>query len=70
MNDPKDIGLDVHQTTISIAVLDSSGKLLMESILETKRHRSAVCPGIARSLHGAFEEGTCAHSRRNGTPEV
>ena len=36
MNDTKYIGLDVHQATISATVLDSTGKLVMESILETK----------------------------------
>ena len=36
MNREKYIGLDVHQATISVAVLDSTGKLVMESILETK----------------------------------
>jgi hypothetical protein len=36
MNSEKYIGLDVHQATISVAVLDSTGKLVMESILETK----------------------------------
>ena len=36
MNDEKYIGLDVHQATIVGAVLDSTGKLVMESILETK----------------------------------
>ncbi len=36
MNDTKYIGLDVHQATISVAVLDSAGKLVMEAILETK----------------------------------
>ena len=36
MNSEKYIGLDVHQATISVAVLDSTGKLIMESILETK----------------------------------
>jgi hypothetical protein len=36
MNSEKYIGLDVHQATISIAVMDSTGKLVMESILETK----------------------------------
>jgi hypothetical protein len=36
MNDAKYIGLDVHQATISAAVLDSSGKLLMEAILATQ----------------------------------
>ena len=36
MNSEKYIGLDVHQATISIAVMDSTGKIVMESILETK----------------------------------
>jgi len=36
MNDAKYIGLDVHQATISVAVRDSAGKLLIEAILETK----------------------------------
>ena len=36
MNDAKYIGLDVHQATISAAVLDSTGKLVMESVIETK----------------------------------
>jgi hypothetical protein len=36
VNSEKYIGLDVHQATISVAVLDHSGKLVMECILETK----------------------------------
>jgi len=36
VNNEKYIGLDVHQATISVAVLDSTGKVVMESILETK----------------------------------
>ncbi len=36
MNREKYIGLDVHQATIVVAVLDSAGKLVMESILETE----------------------------------
>jgi hypothetical protein len=36
MNQEKYIGMDVHQATISVAVRDSSGKLIMECILETK----------------------------------
>jgi hypothetical protein len=31
MNSEKYFGLDVHQATISVAVLDSGGKLVMES---------------------------------------
>ena len=36
MTSEKYIGLDVHQATISVAVVDSQGKMVMESILETK----------------------------------
>jgi hypothetical protein len=36
MNQEKYIGMDVHQATISVAVMDGSGKLIMECILETK----------------------------------
>jgi hypothetical protein len=34
MSSEKYIGLDVHQATISVAVVDSQGKLIMESILQ------------------------------------
>ena len=46
MNDAKYIGLDVHQATISVAVLDAAGNLVMEAILETKTD----CPEIEKSL--------------------
>src|SRR4029434_10256009 len=36
MDSTKYIGMDVHKETISIAVLNSAGKLVIESILETK----------------------------------
>ena len=36
MDNRKYIGMDVHKETISIAVLNSSGKLVMECIIETK----------------------------------
>jgi hypothetical protein len=62
MNSEKYIGLDVHQATISSAVLDSKGKLVMESILETQAaglrgtlifldiplNRSGVCTSLRR----------------------
>jgi hypothetical protein len=34
MNDAESIGLDVHQATISAAVLDSAGNLVMEALLQ------------------------------------
>ena len=61
MNDDKYIGLDVHQATISAAVLDSAGKLVMEAILETKAETILqFIHGLRGSLHVTFEEGTCA----------
>jgi transposase len=61
MNDAKYIGLDVHQATISASVLDSSGKLLMEAILETKAETVLqFIHGLRGSLHVTLEEGTCA----------
>src|SRR6266849_4053418 len=61
MNDAKYIGLDVHQATISATVLDSTGKLVMESILETKTGTLLqFIHGLRDSLHVTFEEGTCA----------
>jgi hypothetical protein len=36
MDSVKYIGMDVHKETISIAVRNSSGKLVMECVIETK----------------------------------
>ena len=61
MTDAKYIGLDVHQATISAAVLDSAGKLLMESIVETKAATILqFVHGLRGSVHVILEEGTCA----------
>src|SRR5712675_863822 len=61
MNDVKYIGLDVHQATISAAVLDSTGKLVMDVVLETKAATLLqFIHGLRGSLRVTFEEGTCA----------
>src|SRR3974377_819090 len=61
MNDAKYIGMDVHQATISAAVLDSTGTLVMEAILETKAETILqFLHGLRGSLHVTFEEGTWA----------
>jgi len=61
MNDAKYIGLEVHQATIFAAVLDSTGKLLMESVLETKAATILhFIRGLCGSLHVTFEADTCA----------
>src|SRR4249919_646157 len=61
MSDEKYIGLDVHQATISVAVTDSQGKVVMESILETKASTLLeFFAGLRGSLFVTFEEGTWA----------
>src|SRR5258708_39224010 len=61
MNQEKYIGMDIHQATISVAVMEGRGKLIMECILETK---AATILKFIQGLHGSlsvtFEEGTSA----------
>jgi len=59
MDSEKYIGLDVHQATIVVAVMDSAGKLVMESILETKAATILqFFAGWRGTLWVTFEEGT------------
>src|SRR5437870_2396714 len=61
MDHSKYIGMDVHKETISIAVMDSAGKLVMESIIETKAATILqFMQGLRGSLYVTFEEGTWA----------
>jgi hypothetical protein len=61
MNSEKYIGLDVHQATISVAVMDSQGKIIMESVLETEASTLLeFIAGLRGSLFVTFEEGTWA----------
>jgi len=59
--DVKYIGMDVHKEAVVIAVLNRSGKLVMESIVETKA--SSILQfihGLRGELHVTWEEGTWA----------
>ena len=57
----KYIGMDVHKETISIAVTNSTGKLVMESIIETKTATILqFIQGLRGDLQVTFEEGTWA----------
>ena len=61
MDNRKYIGMDVHQASISIAVTDAAGKLLMECIIETKAVTILdFIHGLSGSLWVTFEEGTSA----------
>ena len=55
------IGLDVHQASISAAVRDDAGKLVMECVIETKAGTILeFIRGLRGSLCVTFEEGTSA----------
>jgi transposase len=61
MSQEKYIGMDVHQATISAAVMDAQGKLLMECVLETKASTIVeFIQGLQGTLSLTFEEGTWA----------
>lgn len=61
MDSTKYVGMDVHKDTISIAVMNSGGKVVMESILETKAVTILqFIQGLRGSLLVTFEEGTWA----------
>src|SRR5437867_8114154 len=53
--------MDVHTATISVAVRDAAGKLIMESVIETKASTILqFIRGLRGDLHVTFEEGTWA----------
>jgi transposase len=61
MDNVKYIGMDVHKEAIWIAVLNSAGKLVMESTIETKAITILdFLRGLRGSLHVTLEEGTWA----------
>ena len=59
MDSIKYVGLDVHRDTISVAVLNAGGKLVMQLVIAT--HASAILDflrGLRGTLYVTFEEGT------------
>jgi len=57
----KYIGLDVHKEAVAAAVLNGAGKLVMESIVETKASTLLdFLQGLRGELHVTPEEGTWA----------
>src|ERR1017187_244108 len=61
MTNAKYIGMDVHKESISIAVRNDSGKLVMECVIETRANVILdFIHGLRGELHVTFEEGTWA----------
>jgi len=61
MSSTKYIGMDVHKESISIAVMNSVGKAVMECVIETKASTILqFLDGLRGDLRVTFEEGTWA----------
>ena len=61
----KYIGMDVHKEAVVIAVLNNSGQLVMESIVETKASSiMQFIHGLQGELHVTWAEGRIRNSRR------
>ena len=59
MNKIKYIGLDVHQASISAAVRDETGKLVMQTVMATRAAAIVeFLDGLRGTLYVTFEEGT------------
>ncbi len=61
MTSTKYIGMDVHKESISIAVMNAAGKIVMECVIETKASMILqFIDGLRGDVHVTFEEGTWA----------
>jgi transposase len=61
MDSEKYIGMDVHKESISIAVINGAGKIVMESLIETKASMILqFIDGLRGDVQVTFEEGTSA----------
>src|ERR1700752_607590 len=61
MDSTKYIGMDVHKESISIAVRNDVGKIMMECVIETKANIILdFIHGLRGELQVTFEEGTWA----------
>ena len=61
MTSTKYIGMDVHKESILIAVRNAAGKVVMESVVETKASMILdFIHGLRGDVHVTFEEGTSA----------
>jgi len=59
MTDIKYVAFDVHQATISAAVLNLDGKLLTQAVMQTDATAiQDFLRGLSGKLHLTFEEGT------------
>ena len=61
MTNDKYVGLDVHQASTSIVVLDCNGKVISEAVVRTRADAIRdFIKGLSGTIHVTFEEGTQA----------
>ena len=61
MTSTKYIGMDVHKESISMAVRNAAGKVVMECVIETKASMIVqFIDGLRGDVQVTFEEGTSA----------
>ena len=61
MSNDKYVGMDVHLATVVVAVLDTRGKCVCQSVVETKGGTILdFIGGLSGAVHVIFEEGTQA----------
>ena len=61
MSSTKYIGMDVRKESISSAVMNAAGKIVMECVIETKANMVLqFIDGLRGDLQVTFEEGTSA----------
>ena len=59
MDKDKYVGMDVHKAMTVVAVLDGSGRLVAEAIIETRSETiKDFVRGLSGKIHLTFEEGT------------
>ena len=58
MTSDKYVGLDVHQASTSIAVLDCNGKSISDAVIRTRADAIRdFISGLSGTIHVTFEEG-------------
>jgi len=61
MTNIKYVAFDVHLSTISVAVLNSEGKLVTQAVIQTQADAIRdFLRGLSGQVHLTFEEGTQA----------
>src|SRR5487761_701288 len=61
MDSKKYVGMNVHKESISIAVMNGAGKIVMECVIETKASMILqFIDGLRGDLQVTFEQGTSA----------